>query len=931
MARALALTTASAALASSPVLRVIHVPPAATNLVRNGGFEAKQGAALTSWQAAPNGYRIATGEGREGSQALACAAADTTGWRGASQTLNLNRTQLAPLKVSGWSRAEGVTGGRDSGYSLYVDLIYADGSPLWGQTANFSTGTHDWELREVTIVPERPIRSLTVHCLFRGKAGQVWFDDVSVTETAAGGEAILFQGTPMERVSPPPPLTGDAREYATDDGVRLVMRQHRVASLHIASRDLTADTPGGFFARDVAANSDLYSFSEGVCAALGLQLETTVHAARDHLAIEGVLTDTRGSDRAVMLVFALPIDAAGFTWGDDIRTGRTITGNLEFTRVNAVGCGTTGTLSAYPLAAIHDDRSGLALALDMGQPAQFRLAYHGGTRQLFLAWDFGLVPETQRLPGAAKFRLVLYRFNPEWGFRAAWERLQQIFPDYFTVRSREQGIWMPFTDVSTVEGWADFGFRYHEGDNNVAWDDAHGVLSFRYTEPMTWWMPMAPELPRTEEEALRLRDEYASGPDGRQRQMARATQAAAMFEPDGRPALLFRNEPWANGAVWSLNPNPYLPASPNGATVHWNDALKDQLYGPAAAARLDGEYLDSLEGYVTADLNFRREHFRHSSIPLTFALDTRQPALFKGLAVYEFTRWISDEVHRLGGLMFANGVPYRFGFLCPWLDVLGTETDWLSSGAYQPIADAQACLWRTLSGAKPYLLLMNTDFNRLPPDLVERYFQRCLFYGFFPSMFSHNASENPYWQNPTWYNRDRPLFRRYLPLIKQVAEAGWQPVTGAACDNPAIFLERFGPDAQGVTYLTLLNNSARPQTGVVRWRDDTGQPARSVVTDLLSGARPQPVAGGWPVSLGAGATAVLRIEAGPRFVGAAAAPDRALRLTIAAPIGLPQVLETSTDLRAWLAVETNSPSASLYTITLAQFAEADARFFRLRW
>ena len=42
-----------------------------------------------------------------------------------------------------------------------------------------------------------------------------------------------------------------------------------------------------------------------------------------------------------------------------------------------------------------------------------------------------------------------------------------------------------------------------------------------------------------------------------------------------------------------------------------------------------------------------------------------------------------------GKLMFANSVPYRFSFLCPWLDVMGTETDWLSNGEYQPASDAQ--------------------------------------------------------------------------------------------------------------------------------------------------------------------------------------------------------------------------------------------------
>jgi hypothetical protein len=451
----------------------------------------------------------------------------------------------------------------------------------------------------------------------------------------------------------------------------------------------------------------------------------------------------------------------------------------------------------------------------MGQLAQYRLAYHAGTKQLLIADDFGLVKETERFPRSADFRFVIYRFDPHRGFRAALQRLTEIFPEYFVVRSREQGIWMPFTDVGTVQGWQDFGFRYHEGDDNVSFDDAHGILSFHYTEPMTWWMPMKKGVPRTVAEALRVRDEWAASEDESRRRMAQVTRVAAMADADGQPSLLFRSEPWNDGAVWSLDPNPSLPGALNAATVYWNRAVKQQRYGPGAKGQLDGEYLDSLEGYATAELNFRREQFRYTTVPLTFASDTKQPALFKGLAVYEFTHWLADDVHRMGKLMFANGVPYRFSFLCPWLDVMGTETDWLNDGQYRPASDAQMSLWRTMSGRKPYLLLMNTDFNAFTPDRVEKYFQRSLFYGIFPGMFSHNAADNPYWQNPTWYNRDRPLFMKYLPLIQRIAEAGWQPVTEAACDNPSIYVERFGPDTGGAVYFTLMNESAQPQRGTV--------------------------------------------------------------------------------------------------------------------
>jgi len=589
-------------------------------------------------------------------------------------------------------------------------------------------------------------------------------------------------------------------------------------------------------------------------------------------------------------------------------------------------------LSRYPVGAIYNAQAGLALALDMGAPALYRLMYHAGTKQLSIAYDFGLVPETTSFPGSADFRFVLYRFDPQWGFRAAWQKLTEIFPAYFTVRSRQQGIWMPFTGVSTVQGWQDFGFRYHEGNNKVTFDDANGILSFRYTEPSTWWMSMSVSSPRTQAEALRLRDAAAAGSPSLNQRMATATIAAGMQDAAGQAQLQFLDTPWSNGAVWSLNPNPNLAAATNGANVYWNETIKTQLYGPAANGTLDGEYLDSLEGYVTAELNFRREHFRDSTVPLTFSANSFQPVLHKGLEIFEFTRWISDEVHGLGKLMFANSVPVRFGFLCPWLDVMGTETDWMPGGQYQPVADTQLCLWRTLSGQKPYLLLMNTDYAQFTSPFVEKYFQRCLAYGIWPSMFSLNASDNPYWQNPTWYNRDRPLFIKYIPLIRRVAEAGWMPVTRAVCTPAEIMVERFGPTTNGTTYITLFNPGANAQLANLRIESSVvADPAKIVTTELLSTNRLPLAAGGWAVTVGAESVAVVRIEAGPKFSRITQAPPGQVRLTIEAPADLEHVLEISSNLSNWVPTRTNAPQSAPFTKEETLSAEDPAGYFRLRW
>ncbi|MDH7571541.1 MAG: hypothetical protein QHJ73_18345, partial [Armatimonadota bacterium] len=302
---------------------------------------------------------------------------------------------------------------------------------------------------------------------------------------------------------------------------------------------------------------------------------------------------------------------------------------------------------------------------------------------------------------------------------------------------------------------------------------------------------------------------------------------------------------------------PEIPGEPNGATLHWNAAAREARYGPAAKGILDGEYLDSLEAYVTADLNFRREHFAAVNAPLTFDTVTRRPAIHKALAVWEFTRWLARDVHAMQKLMFANSVPYRFSFLTGYLDVMGTETNWIRDGKYVPAEDQTLLQFRTLSGAKPYLLLMNTNYDQLTPDLVERYFQRSLFYGIYPSMFSHNASENPYWRNPAWYNRDRHLFKRYIPVIRRVAQAGWQPVTLARCEGA--WVERFGPGADGAAFYTLHN----PTTEAVeaRLRLAPGAPTGQRLVDLITGER-FPIAGGTArVPLGPDSARALEIEA----------------------------------------------------------------------
>jgi hypothetical protein len=109
--------------------------------------------------------------------------------------------------------------------------------------------------------------------------------------------------------------------------------------------------------------------------------------------------------------------------------------------------------------------------------------------------------------------------------------------------------------------------------------------------------------------------------------------------------------------------------------------------------------------------------------------------------------------------------------------------------------------------------------------------KRALAYGMFPGFFSHNASQGHYFTRPALYDRDRPLFKKYVPICKVVAEAGWEPITRAKSSDERVHVERFGRVEKGPLYLTVFNDSNVPRTAEI----SLDCPAPESCQDLVSG------------------------------------------------------------------------------------------------
>lgn len=872
--------------------------------------------------------------------------------------------------------------------------------------------------------------------------------------------------------------------------------------------------------------------------ALGVDVDVALESVGAR--IEGVARLRGLTTNELPLRIEIALDAPGdnWTWWDDGRRSRAVTGNGEYANLTRVLAGYDGQMSRYPLACLTSPEEALVFAVPMSQPRVFQLVYDAANAEFRLAVDVALSPETEKFPNEAAFFFVLYSSDSAQGFRSAFAHYMRINADAFVKRVEHEGIWMPFTRVNDVRDAQDFGFGFHEyGAVDFEYNRNHDILSFLYVEPWTYWMAMPPETPRTIPEMMGLLDKNAVSGDAWNKPMAQATVISAIHDANGEPASQFVKQPWSDGALFFNNSDPDIPVAgaegmnagswnldvarrevverertivpgwdafaegyeidktlsrdketgslrmerasgapdrgavqlvqldqdvatpvwfkaysraegvaegaainyslyadvayqngsnswghavgfsagthpweprvlviipdapiktvklhallrtertgrawfddfelkeipvalareilpsvwedfaggysvdsreahsgkrsirvdrkvmepPGGAlqrvqinqtepaplilrgwsrtaersatgpdndyaihadvifadgsaefgvmapfenSVNWRslerryepdrpvasinlhvvfrgahtgtvwfddlsvvDAASGREYvvdggfervgsagheaelaeypnrlrdGVFAAApielRADGMYLDSMEGWANR-LNFRRSHFSSVDVPLAYETGSGRTAIFNLFSIFEFTKAMSDYLHDNNRLLMGNWVLIDFPFLGGLLDVPGKEVHWLNANnRFEADTDDVMLYRRMLSGKKPYPLLLNVKFEHFTSEMMRKYFDRSLFYAFYPGMFSHDAATNPYFENPSNYNRDRSLFLRYVPLIRELSTAGWEPITRATSSHPQMLVERYGSDPQSGLYFAI--------------------------------------------------------------------------------------------------------------------------------
>jgi hypothetical protein len=576
----------------------------------------------------------------------------------------------------------------------------------------------------------------------------------------------------------------------------------------------------------------------GALPEAGLELEAAFVGGPECIRVDGQVRDSTGKDRAVAMRFALPLDLAGWTWYNDAEERRTIEPGSPFRHTYDCESG-IGRCSIYPWSALTGPAGGLSLALPLSQgPRVFLLQHDQRAPETSLTLYFGLTRDAGENPGLGPFSFVLYRHDPAWGMRSAMERYYRLFPESFVKRPVYEG-YLNYADLEPYDpkthklgslgGGADDASDFGEG-YRFLWH-VHGCYDFRMIPSDDPKMPS--------DEAVRsLLGQMVEDERTKPRYYVPTdeTLKKLVYDAEGHIRYIGDTQYWraqegynrTDTPGWGLN---FRVDEDPGVSSFLADETRRRL---AEYARDPGREpfsacltADAIEGYFanSGGLDYRREHFATTTVPLTFGKDSLKVALPNTIwDLLHEVWWPLTQEYQVVTYGNANG--YEQAFTMPFCDIPMVEWEWdpghpdrferyLRAVAYQKIWR----YWRVCGrGEKDHASVL-------------RHFHRCLASGVYPCVGELREVGGD-------LERYRALFRQYVPAIEELSTAGWEPVPYARATE-GVVVERFGTYARGDLYLTLRNYADQAKDALVRLdRAPLGIPPQAalVAEDVLPGS-----------------------------------------------------------------------------------------------
>ena len=488
-----------------------------------------------------------------------------------------------------------------------------------------------------------------------------------------------------------------------------------------------------------------------------------------------------------------------------------------------VASDSTASTEVYPFGCVTDTgrRMGVGFALDPNVPCVYEIGYQPDVRALALTLKLGLspLPRDAAFSSQVPFRFALFRVDGTWGFRDAARRYYELFPSLFERVTTLDGLWL-LGDPMRIPNPHHYAYREH-GEKEAELDQLWGLQTCPYVlAGQREFVSDASDYPGAlkglAELGPDLRGFYGPG-------LRELIENCSLRRPDGRYHLLLRRRGGSldgpTVATFPMNPDPDL-FEDSGRRTAGQQTLAYALDTVAHAPAVDGIYVDSLSSWGSY-LNARREHFRYINTPLTHDAGGHV-VIDNALAHLEFLRALRAELRARGKILFGNGIRKQrawAGFLCDVLGVEANQSVHRDAGHY--------AFFRTIAYHKPFLLLYYYRYPSmaLPRAAVEEYVQSAIAFGIAPETRPFGKERE----------RDMDLYNTFIPILRRLGQAGWEPVTHARVSEKQLWCERFGSGKHGL-FFTLYNPAEGDKTA--RLSIDfaaLGQPEDATVRELVEG------------------------------------------------------------------------------------------------
>jgi hypothetical protein len=209
-----------------------------------------------------------------------------------------------------------------------------------------------------------------------------------------------------------------------------------------------------------------------------------------------------------------------------------------------------------------------------------------------------------------------------------------------------------------------------------------------------------------------------------------------------------------------------------------------------AGAHYDGIALDSFGGYgAHAAANYRREHIRYSTVPLSFSASDHEPVQVAAFTTVEWLLTLAKGMHADGKVLMANCswhiTPGWLTFAAPYLDVFGAEA----------VQFADPDFARAIAYRKP---CTDLPYTPRPSWEVSRHWLQAIHPG---------------------HGNDVKTMQSGARMLRDLIAAGWEPITGARVTPDHVRVERYG---DGDRVYLVFHNPAEDRPAAAQVQLDPG-------------------------------------------------------------------------------------------------------------